>query len=67
MSCIVGEHYNDKVLEMKKQLMDSVDKKRKNTEEMIQKFIDEQQNLLKEFIVRANNDFQILKKLVVML
>lgn len=47
--------------------MDCIDKKKKNTEEMIQKFVDEQQNLLKEFIVRANTDFQILKKLVIIL
>ena len=49
---------------MKRQLMDSVERKKKFTEDLIQKFAEEQRNSLKEFILRANNDFQVLKRLV---
>lgn len=42
--------------------MANIDKKSKITEELIQNFINEQQNYLKEYIIRANDDFQILKK-----
>ncbi|XKL66821.1 hypothetical protein PGB90_010241 [Kerria lacca] len=55
---------NNYILELKKELMANIDKKSKITEELIQNFINEQQNYLKEYIIRANDDFQILKNIL---
>lgn len=51
-------------MELKKQLTEKIEEERRNVEEIIRKFSDQQDKVLKQYTKRANDDFQILKKLV---
>lgn len=58
------EFFNENVMELKKQLTEKIEEERRNVEEIIRKFSDQQDKVLKQYTKRANDDFQILKNAV---
>lgn len=60
MKRVVGETSNA-ISELKGLLIEKLDERKKSTDEMIQKFVKEQEDALKRFIKRANEDFQSVK------
>lgn len=51
-------------MELKKQLTEKIEEERRNVEEIIRTFSEQQEKAFKQYTKRANDDFQILKKLI---
>lgn len=61
-----GEFSNVYVIELRNQLTEKIEEQTRNTDEIIRKFVEQRNTALKQYITRANDDFQVLKKCVLL-